>query len=756
MKEVFLNKINNEEYISNLLFINIKEQFPNIIPPSFDINTYNNKILNREYIKYKDYFHNMYKGIDDNIKLDEEQIKAILADEDFSLIIAGAGTGKTTTMVSKVKYLVDIKKVNPQDIVVMSFTRKATEELEKRLLIDFEIPVNVTTFHSLGLMHIREIFNNKKCYVVDSNIENEIFFEYFSKNIFPYKDKVKEIIDIFSPNLISKSWVFGNFFKENFEKHRTFDEYFLNYKKYKISKQDDLKKTVETIIEQDLNKEDIYTIKRELVKSKGEAIIANYLFCNNIDYKYEKIYTKLMGNRQVYKPDFTLNLNGEEIYIEYFGLSTYTKDTLNRYQKIKKIKEDYHQKHKTKFIKLDYMKEQDLIKTLELELKKYGFKLKPKTYEEIYDAILSNNPIRELFPFKDFLYGLINKIKSNSKRNEYREIISNYLTNTYGDEKYLKLRQFYYIDDFYIFYQEYLYRKEDYGFDFNDMIYYANKYINKVNNKELSFKYLIIDEYQDISQERYEFTRNIATKDNSKIVAVGDDWQSIYSFSGSKIDYIYKFEEYFKGAKLFKITNTYRNSQSLIDCSGTFIMRNKDQIKKDLTSNKNIFNPIRFIMFDEFEEYDVLKKLILKIHNENKEHKIMILARNNKMIDDCFNDPMLRDEVGTKIEFVGYEDIDIDGMTIHKSKGLTSDEVILIGLNQNFPSNNYDTFWIERLFRYNIPKESIEYAEERRLFYVALTRTKNYVYLLVNKNPKLRSIFINEIYNIIKNNKELY
>lgn len=376
--------------------------------------------------------------------------------------------------------------------------------------------------------------------------------------------------------------------------------------------------------------------------------------------------------------------------------------------------------------------------------------------EEIYDAIHSNNPIRELFPFKDFLYGLINKIKSNSKRNEYREIILNYSTNTYGDEKYLKLIQLYYIDDFYMFYQEYLYRKEDYGFDFNDMIYYANKYINKINNKELNFKYLIIDEYQDISQERYEFTRNIATKDNSKIVAVGDYWQSIYSFSGSKIDYIYKFEEYFKGAKLFKITNTYRNSQSLIDCSGTFIMRNKDQIKKDLTSNKNIFNLIRFIMFDEFEEYDVLKRLILKIHNENKEHKIMILARNNKMIDDCFNDPMLRDEVGTKIEFVGYEDIDIDGMTIHKSKGLTSDEVILIGLNQNFPSNNYDTFWIERLFRYNIPKESNEYAEERRLFYVALTRTKNYVYLLVNKNPKLRSIFINEIYNIIKNNKELY
>lgn len=152
MQEEFLNKINSCKYISNLLYINIKNNFPNIIPTNFDIDNYNNNVLQKEYIKYKDYFENMYKGIDDNICLDEEQIKAILADEDYSLIIAGAGTGKTTTMASKVKYLVDIKKVEPSKIAVMSFTKKATEELEQRIVGDFQIPVNVTTFHSLGMM----------------------------------------------------------------------------------------------------------------------------------------------------------------------------------------------------------------------------------------------------------------------------------------------------------------------------------------------------------------------------------------------------------------------------------------------------------------------------------------------------------------------------------------------------------------------------------------------------------------------------
>lgn len=128
MKEEFLNKIKNNEYISNKLYQLVKSEYP-----TFNIEEYNSKILNALYIKYKDYFENMFKGIDDNIVLDTEQIASILSDEDSALIIAGAGTGKTTTMTAKVKYLVDIKKVDPTKILVMSYTKKATEELELRI-----------------------------------------------------------------------------------------------------------------------------------------------------------------------------------------------------------------------------------------------------------------------------------------------------------------------------------------------------------------------------------------------------------------------------------------------------------------------------------------------------------------------------------------------------------------------------------------------------------------------------------------------
>lgn len=767
MKEIFLNKLNNHDYISTYLYQTIQKESPSIIPPTFSLSSYNDIIIENKYQKYKSYFEDMYKIVDNNIHLDKDQIKAILAEEDYSLIIAGAGTGKTTTMASKVKYLVDIKKVDPSKIAVMSFTKKATEELEKRIIIDFGIPAVVTTFHSLGMMHIREIFKNRKCYVVDSNTKNQIFLTYFKDNIFPYKNKIKELLEIFNVNNTSQKWLFGRYFIENYAKYSSFDEYFQNYKTYKIKEAKEsvkgIKKAVEDIIDKQLNQEVIYTIQRELVKSKGEAQIANFLFCHNIEYQYEKLYEELMPENRTYKPDFTLNLNDEEVYIEYFGLSTYSDGEISkRYQKIKEQKEAYHSAHHTKFIKIDSRPNEKVEEVLKEELIKMGFILKPKTSEEIYDAILSNNPTSQFYPFRDFLYHIIEVLKASSKRRNYQNVILEYINTLSQEEKEMAKRQYNYINDFYLYYQNKLYGSELYGFDFSDMIYYANLYMNTIEkDNKLNFEYLIIDEYQDISEARYLLTRNIASRNHSKIVAVGDDWQSIYAFTGSKVEYTYNFKKYFPGAKLFQINKTYRNSKELIDYSGSFIMKNPSQIKKELISDKHLPNPIKFILFENESEYQVLKKLILKIHSDNKDHSIMVLARTNKIINACFDDPELKDAIGTKIEYIGYKDIDIDGMTIHKAKGLSSDEVILIGLDTTFPRSDNGKFWLEDLFKSKISSELIPFAEERRIFYVALTRSKNHVYLLVNKDPKMRSQFINELYNTIceienlKKDKEL-
>ncbi len=755
MQEEFLYNIKNNEYISTSLYNSIKNSYPNIIPPNFNLEIYNNNAINYKYHEYYDYFKNIYKDIDDNIILDEEQIKAILNDDDYTLIIAGAGTGKTTTMAAKVKYLVDKKHIEPNKILVMSFTRKATQELANRITIDFGIPANVTTFHSLGFKYIKELYkNNRRCYVVDSNKRDEIFSNYFKEHIFNDKNKVSDILNTFDSLSTNKRWLFGSFFKDNYDKYNTFDEYFESYIKAKKLEITDFSQIVKEEVEKKMS--NYYTINSELVKSKGEALIANFLFKNNIPYLYEKLYEEFLPNNEQYKPDFTLNIGGQEIYIEYFGLSNYP-DNLNRYNKIKNMKLKYHQEHKTKFIAIDYINGQGLDnieETLKNELLKLNIKLNPKTDEEIYEHMLRCNPTSQFYKFKDLLYNIIDTIKANPERDNINNIVKDYIKDYKDEEKETLIKQFNYFYDFYLYYQQNLFGAETYGFDYSDMIYYANKYFEYLINKEnLKCDYIIIDEYQDISQSRYELTKKIADYNHSKVVAVGDDWQSIYAFTGSKIEYIYNFQKLFPNAKLLNISKTYRNSQELINYSGDFIMKNPDQIKKKLISNKSLVNPIRFITYEDGNEYKALQQLILQIHKENPEHSILILARLNEHINNIFKDKELREELDNKITFIGNEDIDIEGMTIHKSKGLTSDEVIIIGLNRYFPREGFNSFWLLNLFKPKPGKERIPFPEERRLFYVGLTRTKNYVYLLVNKNPKERSPFLYELSKIIDNTK---
>ena len=743
MKEEFKRKVKNREYISNRLYQSVKNDYPN-----FDIEKYNNIILTFLSNKYKEYFQNMFKGIDDNIELDDEQIRAILSDEDSALIIAGAGTGKTTTMTAKVKYLVDIKKVDPSKILVMSYTKKATQELEKRILGDFNIPAHITTFHSLGYEYIRNIFKNRKCSVVDFNDRETIFFDYFCE-IFKNKNKLNDILDTFNITVTNMQWVFSKWFLQNYENYNTYEELILEYKKYKINEVKSLPKGIKGYIdywvEKRINQENIITIQGELVKSASEAVIANFLYKNNILYSYEKIYTELMDNNKIYKPDFTIDIGGEEIYIEYFGLDD------EKYNKNKKEKIKFHKEHNNKFIELDKTPLENIEKELSIKLQEIGIKLNKRSDEEIYSRILDNNKLSLIYPFKNFFYDVIDVIKESINRDNYQRIITDYIEKLNSEKDQAK-KQYSYINEFYIYYQRQLYGAEIYKFDYSDLLYYANKYIENLGiNNDLNFEYIIIDEYQDISQFKYELTKKTVDRNHAKIYAVGDDWQSIYSFSGSRIEYIYNFKDYFKDAVIFRISRTYRNSQELLNVSGEFVMRNPDQIKKYLESSKHLDKPIEFIYFDNGQEYETLKDIILNIHKNNPTHNILVLGRTNAIIKRCFDTDYFNDELGTKISFIGYEDIDLEGMTIHKSKGLTFDEVIVIGLNKSFPSSDKEIYWITSLFRYPTINERIPYAEERKLFYVALTRTKNKVYLLVNRDEDKQSVFIREIKDISNN-----
>lgn len=288
----------------------------------------------------------------------------------------------------------------------------------------------------------------------------------------------------------------------------------------------------------------------------------------------------------------------------------------------------------------------------------------------------------------------------------------------------------------FIKYQTYLIENNE--IDFDDMIIKATKLITEYFSKDL--KYIIIDEYQDTSLIRFNLIKEIIKKTNSKLMVVGDDFQSIYKFTGCDISLFLKFSTYFPDAKIMKLEQTYRNSQELIEIAGKFIMKNKYQIKKELYSKKNLKDPIKIINYHDIQKsfLQIVKKL-----SNNINQKILVLGRNNFDINYILNSEVKLKK--DKLIIKDYENLDITYMTIHKSKGLESDNVILLNLKQEitgFPSQIKDN----QLFRLINKKDSYPYSEERRLFYVALTRTKNYVYLLVpNKNP---SIFIEELKKI--------
>lgn len=252
--------------------------------------------------------------------------------------------------------------------------------------------------------------------------------------------------------------------------------------------------------------------------------------------------------------------------------------------------------------------------------------------------------------------------------------------------------------------------------DFDDMINESYKLVRnqKIN---LKYKYIIIDEFQDMSMSKYYLIKEIINLSDAKLVAVGDDWQSIYGFTGCEVEILINFKKYFDDAKILFLKNTYRNSQELINVASSFILKNKNQISKELISNKRCQKPIKIIYANS---NNILEKVIKFINKKD----VMILGRNN-------------------YDIKSYNYNNACYLTVHKSKGLEADEVILINLENKidgFPNKKKDYKILNRLK--NNP-ERFKYAEERRLFYVALTRTKNNVYLIVPKTSK--SIFIKEL-----------
>lgn len=730
----YLDK-NTCEYKNILKIINDKNKL---------LRKHNRKYVDNKLIKYKPYFDNMFNDINKNIILDKSQREAIICDEDNLLVLSGAGSGKTTTISAKVKYLIDIKNVKPDKICVITFTKKAKEELDYKINKLFNANVDIYTFHSLGLKIIKYYYKNKDIDIIDEKGQYKIICDYIKNNLFKNKEKFNLFFEAFK-NKTSFS-----------EEYKLFDNYY-DYHNYMYKrKYINSNTTMDNYIKEQAKRRRNYlkTLNGEYCKSKEEVDIANFLYLNNIDYQYEKGYKKL-DNLKIYKPDFYIEQNNNYNYIEHFGIDKinetnnhYTKEELTNYLKNMKLKENYHKKEKIEdlFI-ITYSKvlgKRNYLSVLKDSLIKKGYVLSKKDNDLVYerlkdtseDKYINNFVNRIVIPFISYFK------RSNYKLEEFMKIkTDNDLLN-----KQIKV-----ISDIYLNYESKL--REKNLIDFEDMVNISYKVMPYVKEKNLGvdYKYIIIDEYQDVSMQRFNLTKRIEELFKSKIIAFGDDYQTIFGFSGSRIDLMTEFKNYLSDAKQIPIPNVYRNSQELIDVATKFINKNSKQIKKKLISNKRLINPIELYIYNDsnYINTNINKSIILsnildKIYLSNNKSNVLLLERYNNDIDTILNNNLFIRKNHENIIYKKHEDMKIDYLTIHKSKGLEYDNCILINAiddKYGFPSKIED----EEIIKLLKPKieENIFYPEERRLFYVAMTRTKNKLYILVPKSKT--SSFIREI-----------
>ncbi|WP_228140262.1 UvrD-helicase domain-containing protein [Moritella sp. JT01] len=286
--------------------------------------------------------------------------------------------------------------------------------------------------------------------------------------------------------------------------------------------------------------------------------------------------------------------------------------------------------------------------------------------------------------------------------------------------------------------------------DFDEMITKASDY---VSNGQFSSPWLhiLVDEFQDISQARANLVRHLQTQhDDSKLFCVGDDWQAIYQFAGSDIAVTTRFSDYFGMTSTLPLDTTFRFNDQISAVASDFVMANPEQMSKQITTYskaKKACVQVNYYQVSDNKRSDnkqndaetlllekKLKQIAASVKGEGKQKSVLLLARFNFQLPDNKTLTVLSTQ---------YPQLTIKAMTVHSSKGQEADNVVVLAMEAGeygFPCHKF-----RHPFAMILQPDVSGFpdAEERRLFYVALTRARQQVYLLCNKNNP--SSFVEEL-----------
>ena len=663
--------------------------------------------------------------------LDKQQRRSIVSEEENCLVVSSAGSGKTSSIVGKVKYLTEIKKINPQNILLISYTNKAAAELTERMGI---AGLQGYTFHKLALDIIGQTTGQKpSIYENTDALFVKIYHELLNDKKFK-KSVIEYFIDYQTPE---KEW----------EKRK-------NERRQQLSEQKEvrLKATFP-----DMDGKTVY------VRSEQEQKICFALSSLSVKFRYEEPYEHPLVDEMhsQYKPDFSIYFEqgGEtkRIYLEHFGVDEhglvpiwFAKDRGITYEEANQKYNDgitwkkaAHEKFGTKLLTTSsadfhYSDIREKLKTL---LEKADVSIQEKTDAELYDMVLPPNSKHEK-AFIRLVVTFVTLIKSSCKSVD--EVLRQ--TKNAGDER----STFIIKNIFQPVYKRYIEELANINqIDFTDAILQATDICR--SSHPVKYDYIIVDEFQDISVDRYNFLKVLREGNPpAKLYCVGDDWQSIYRFSGSDMALFNQFSDYFGQTEINKIETTYRFGEPLVSLSSQFIQRNEAQIKKNIHPfNPQVKTELQFCDYERRDYCNVIGQLVASIPLDKS---VFLLGRYS--FDDYYLSFMYKFVKEGNRFFYIIGDRKIEFLTVHKSKGLEADYVIILQCNKDtygFPSLVSD----DPVLNYVLTKsDQYPYGEERRLFYVAITRAKVKTYILYDR--RFPSVFVDEFLHPEKVTEESY
>lgn len=673
----------------------------------------------------------------DGKSLDDQQRTAVVCDADRTLVIAGAGSGKTLTIAAKVKYLCEEKPIPPEDILLIAFTRKAADEMNERIRDGLSLNVTATTFHKLGLDILTQE-RGKRYEVVDAL--REFVTHYFEQSILDNAQALQDLIQYFAYYLkIPADLEEYESLGDAYEAERGADLESIRGK-YQRSK----------YVSAQADERSMHTrsLRNEQMKSLEEVTIANFLFLNGVDYEYERLYPFEADDptRKAYRPDFYLP--DYDLYLEHFGINRegrvpwLTPVEEQKYLEGIQWKRDFHQKNGTTLLETYsyYASEGRLLEELERILKERNVGFQEPDFADIFRTIYDSKSEKYLSEFIKLCCTFLILFKSQGGKPEDLPNLQ--------PSKTLKQKPFHsnrtrlflrIISPLLEAYETMLAERE--AVDFSDMINRAAALVEG-GYQVHPYQWVIVDEYQDISMARYKLVKAILKQTGAKLLCVGDDWQSIYRFAGSDISLFTRFEEYFGSAEILPLERTYRNSQQLIDEAGSFVMRNPAQYTKHLRSDKSLDYPIVFMYYQENPQAKLKQAMDKCIQERGENASIMLLGRTNYDIELLRATGLFKIKNTGTISYVNSPHTPVFFLTVHRSKGLEAENVILLNFQNDtlgFPNQISDDPLLNLVLTRG---ENYPYAEERRLLYVALTRTRNRIYILVDKDRP--SVFLKE------------